>query len=197
MVGLTGYFMPIFDHFSLIAPFYERFIPLRKDENLFRFVDLPRDGILLDAGGGTGRVSKAFQDRIGTIVIVDLSLRMLTQAGGNPGLHAVNSLIECIPFSDQVFDRVIMVDAFHHVINQRETARELWRVVRPGGRIVIEEPNIKKFSVKLVAVAEKLVLMRSHIISASKIAGLFNFPGSRTQIEYEGFNAWVIIERQG
>ena len=58
-----------------------------------------------------------------------------------------------------------MVDALHHVIHQGQTAREMYRVLKPGGRIVIEEPDIRKFGVKLIAVAEKLLLMRSHFLS--------------------------------
>ena len=39
------------------------------------------------------------------------------------------------------FERVIMVDALHHVYNHARAAAELWRFVKPGGRIVIEEEN--------------------------------------------------------
>ena len=61
-----------------------------------------------------------------------------------------------------------MVDALHHVINHGQTAREMYRVLKPGGRIVIEEPDIRSFYVKLIAVAEKLLLMRSHFLSPQR-----------------------------
>jgi hypothetical protein len=67
------------------------------------------------------------------------------------------------------------------------------RVFKPGGRIVIQEPDIKTFGVKLIAIAEKLLLMRSHILSADSIAALF--PNTKTNIILEDFSAWVVVEK--
>ena len=89
-----------------------------------------------------------------------------------------------------------MVDALHHVIDQAATARELWRVLKPGGRLVIEEPDIRTFSVKVVALVEKMALMRSHFLSPSQIASLFHFPDASPRLEQEGNNAWVIIDKR-
>ena len=47
-----------------------------------------------------------------------------------------------------------MVDALHHVADQEATIRELWRLLKPGGRIIIEEPDIRRFEVKLLALIE-------------------------------------------
>ena len=72
-----------------------------------------------------------------------------------------------------------------------------WKLPRNygGGKIVIEEPDIRNFGVKFVALAEKVALMRSHFISPPRIAGFFSDTQSRTRIEQDGFNAWVIIDR--
>ena len=88
-----------------------------------------------------------------------------------------------------------MVDALHHVIDQGQTAREMYRVLKPGGRIVIEEPDIRSFYVKLIAVGEKLLLMRSHFLSPPKIVDLFSFDSSKTAIHETEGNAWVVIEK--
>jgi demethylmenaquinone methyltransferase/2-methoxy-6-polyprenyl-1,4-benzoquinol methylase len=90
-----------------------------------------------------------------------------------------------------------MVDALHHVIHQQATADELWRILQPGGRIVIEEPDFRTFTVKLLALAEKLALMRSHFLSPPQIAALFPQPNARIQVETGKFNAWVIVEKMG
>jgi demethylmenaquinone methyltransferase/2-methoxy-6-polyprenyl-1,4-benzoquinol methylase len=88
-----------------------------------------------------------------------------------------------------------MVDALHHVCDHRETSNELWRVLTRGGRIVIEEPNINVFSVKMLAMAEKLALMRSSFIPPSRIQSLFDYPNAKTRIDIASYNAWIIIDK--
>jgi demethylmenaquinone methyltransferase/2-methoxy-6-polyprenyl-1,4-benzoquinol methylase len=187
--------MPLLDHFGILAPFYERFIPLRQVHELITRAGLPVTGWLLDAGGGTGRVAKGLEGLAGETVVADLSIGMLRQTQGWPRLTAVNSHAECLPFPAESFERVIMVDALHHVCSHAETAAELWRVLKPGGRIVIEEPDIGRLAVKAVAVAEKVALMRSHFISPDRIAGLFPYPQARVTIDRQGFNAWVMVDK--
>ena len=88
-----------------------------------------------------------------------------------------------------------MVDALHHVLSQEKTVNELWRVLKCGGRIVIQEPDLRKLSVKFVALFEKIMLMRSHFIAPPKIIGLFTHSNVTTQIELDGFNAWIIVDK--
>jgi demethylmenaquinone methyltransferase/2-methoxy-6-polyprenyl-1,4-benzoquinol methylase len=87
-----------------------------------------------------------------------------------------------------------MVDALHHVISQTETVHELYRVLKPDGRLVIEEPDLRTFAVKMIAVAEKLALMRSHFLGPQQIADLFP-PGASVSIIAEENTAWVIAEK--
>src|SRR4030065_887670 len=148
--------MAHFNHFDLLAPFYDRFI---KPAVLSRFcttAGLPVQGRLLDAGGGTGSKSYLLRKMVTGIVIADSSMGMLTQAVSKDGLLTVCSETEQLPFEDEAFERVIMMDALHHVSDYRATTAELWRVIKPGGRIVIEEPAIRTGPVKIVRVLEKL-----------------------------------------
>lgn len=88
-----------------------------------------------------------------------------------------------------------MVDALHHVVNQAETASELWRVLKPGGRLLIEEPNFDLFRGKFIAYAEKLALMRSHFLSPEQIIALFDGKKADRRIELEEAMAWIIIDK--
>lgn len=185
----------MFDHFGFLAPFYERFIKPRYPATLSGLMGLPVDGTILDIGGGTGRVSGFFTSQAGKVIIADLSEKMLLQSQGKDGLEPLCSHAEKLPFPDGYFELVIMVDALHHVCDQIDTARELWRVTKPGGRIIIEEPDIKVWGVKLVAVAEKIALMRSHFLAPAEIKDLFREYSDRIQIHREGYNAWVVINK--
>ncbi|MGB7873758.1 MAG: class I SAM-dependent methyltransferase [Anaerolineales bacterium] len=184
-----------FDHFGLIAPLFSR-VEYSSLETMLEQADLPVPGRVLDAGGGTGRVASAIRRHAGEVVIADPSLGMLRQADQTQ-LRLACSNSESLPFPNNFFERVVMVDALHHVIDHAKTAREMYRVLKPGGRIVIEEPDIHSFYVKLIAVAEKLLLMRSHFLSPQKIADLFLFDSAKVDIYAADNNAWVVIEKPG
>jgi hypothetical protein len=87
-----------------------------------------------------------------------------------------------------------MVDALHHVIHYADSAREMFRVLKPDGLLVIEEPDIRTFGVKLIALAEKLLLMRSHFLMPDEIMRLF--PRGEKSIRAEDGTAWVIVKKQ-
>ncbi|MCB9134400.1 MAG: class I SAM-dependent methyltransferase [Anaerolineales bacterium] len=187
----------MFDHFGLLAPFYEKFIPPKAPEEMWALADLPTSGALLDAGGGTGRIAQFMRGKANPVIIADLSTKMLGEARQKDGIRTVCSHSEKLPFPDGTFARIIMVDALHHVCDQRATAAELWRTLKPGGRLVIEEPDLRYFVVKLLALLEKVALMRSHFLAPPQIAALFPYPDARVRVESGKFNAWVIVEKIG
>jgi len=188
--------MPLFDHFDFLAPIYETFIPPKDPQELWALIGLPVSGALLDAGGGTGRVAQFMGGKANPVVVADLSCKMLAEARQKDGLRPVCSHTEKLPFPDEAFVRIIIVDALHHVCDQRATADELWRTLQPGGRLVIEEPDVRAFVVKMIALGEKLALMRSHFLSPLRIAELFHYPDARVRVETGKFNAWVIAEKE-
>jgi len=67
--------------------------------------------------------------------------------------------------------------------------------VKPGGRIIIEEPDIRNFRVKLLALGEKLALMRSHFLSPQQIFSLFDNEAMK-RIVVDGWTAWLVIENR-
>lgn len=183
--------MPAFDHFSAIAPIYAR-VSYSKTDVMQEVAALPVKGRLLDVGGGTGRVSLAIRDLVDVIIVADVSFGMLKEAP-RPVLKPVCGGSESLPFADNSFERVIMVDALHHVINHAESAHEMFRVLKPGGILVIEEPDIRTFGVKLIALAEKLLLMRSHFLVPGDIANFFQL--DRTRIMTEDGTAWIVVQK--
>jgi ubiquinone/menaquinone biosynthesis C-methylase UbiE len=183
-----------FDHFAAIAGIYNRIEDYQLTEIMIRLGGLPVDGCLLDVGGGTGRVARALAGQARRVILVDPSNGMLRHAAGK-GLTCVRAPGEELPFAPGTFDRIIMVDTFHHVADQAGTVCELWRLLRPGGRILIVEPDIRRFSIKFIALFEKLMLMRSHFFSADRILSLIENYGAKGIVEYDNASAWVMVEK--
>ena len=92
--------------------------------------------------------------------------------------------------------KVERLGAVVRVLDQEAAASELARVLAPGGRLVIEEPDIAHWGVKLTALGEKLLLMRSHFYTPSAIQRLFERIGNRVRIERQAHTAWVIVDKE-
>lgn len=184
------------DHFRWVAPIYDRVMAPPDPDRLRELLELPAAGKLLDVGGGTGRVAQALRGLVDEIVVLDESDGMLERARLK-GLAIVQGRAEQLPFADGAFARVLVVDAFHHLRDQRRAAAEFLRVLAPGGRAVIEEPNIEHPAVRLVALAEKVVLMRSHFHPPAKVQRIMETAGGSVRLICEERTFWAVVTKPG
>jgi ubiquinone/menaquinone biosynthesis C-methylase UbiE len=187
--------MSAFDHFTALAPFYDRIIRPSISDHLLRLIRPESGSLILDAAGGTGRVAQFLQSGFTRVVVADFSFKMLAETRKKPALIPVQSIAEVLPFPSDAFDRILMVDALHHVFDQVDTARELWRVLKPGGWIVIEEPDILTFPVILISAIEKLMGMRSHFLNRLAIESLFTAMDCRIEGEQKEHTLWVVVKK--
>ena len=188
--------MSLIGHFDLMASFYDRIFGPPDPALLSKLLDLPTPGRLLDVGGGTGRVAQTLRDEVGKAIILDNSTGMVQQAK-RKGLAAVRGEVEALPFAQNSFSRILVVDAFHHFRNQSRAAQELVQVLSSSGRLVIQEPNVKRWTVKSVALGERLLLMRSRFSGLKELVDLFETKEGRViASQEEDHYLWLIIERR-
>ncbi len=165
------------NHFDIIAGFYDRALRYRSGGKLSELLEARPGERILDIGGGTGRVSQIFGGHH-MVVICDPSWGMLRQAR-RKGLMTCRGVAEYLPFVDGAFDCALIVDAFHHFRDHDATAQEALRVLRPGGRLVIEEPDVRHWAVKLILLAEKLLFMHSHSYSIAGMVSILERAGAK------------------
>ena len=100
---------------------------------------------VLDLACGAGRHISALRRRGYRALGVDLSLTLLTQS---PELPRVAGDMRCVPFADATFDWVLnFFTSFGYFESERENFRileEMMRVMRPGGRFLIDLFNIDR-----------------------------------------------------
>ena len=96
---------------------------------------------VLDAGTGTGRHALHLAARGARVVAVDFSDQMLAKARAKRGADLVrfenHDLTRPLPYLDASFDRVLSALVLEHVPDVAGFLRELGRVTRPEGSIVV------------------------------------------------------------
>lgn len=93
---------------------------------------------LLDVGCGTGRLAAAAAERGIRVTATDVVHEMVARtAEAVPGVHVLRAALPHLPFRDGAFDAAVGAFVVNHVADPPAALRELRRVVRPGGRVVL------------------------------------------------------------
>jgi len=111
-------------------------------ERIRRLVEFvsPRAGErALDVACGPGIVTGALAGRGARAVGVDLTMEMLAEARASRSGAFVRGDGARLPFRDRTFDIAVTRNALHHVAEPESMMREMIRVLRPGGRLVVED----------------------------------------------------------
>jgi ubiquinone/menaquinone biosynthesis C-methylase UbiE len=103
--------------------------PLRGDERA------------LDAGTGAGALALGLAPLVGEVVGCDIVPELLAEAGKLAANLTNASFVEgdifALPFEDASFDIVGTIRTLHHVDRPEQALKELVRVAKPGGRLLI------------------------------------------------------------
>ncbi|NBE56904.1 class I SAM-dependent methyltransferase [Streptomyces boluensis] len=97
---------------------------------------------LVEIGAGTGMFSAAMARWIegSDVLAVDPSEAMLTEARRHhphPAVRYVSGSAEAVPAPDGTFDLALLSRVIHHIPERPLAVRELARVLRPRGRVIV------------------------------------------------------------
>ncbi|HWG23207.1 demethylmenaquinone methyltransferase [Actinospica sp.] len=124
---------------------------------------------VLDLAAGTGTSSAPFQQAGASVVACDFSLGMLEVGHDrNPHLDFVAGDATRLPFRDASFDAVTISFGLRNVEDTTAALRELHRVTKPGGRLLVCEFSHPTFAAFRTVYLE--YLMRALPAIASKVA---------------------------
>jgi len=102
------------------------------------------DSSCLDVGCGDGLRSGVWLNQhAGTYVGVDISSRAVEAARNKLNIDArVISDATSLPFEDETFDLIVCIEVLEHLFEPQLAATEMRRVLRPGGILVVQVPNV-------------------------------------------------------
>jgi len=109
---------------------------------LKKIVGMPQCRIL-DVGAGNGEMAMELLSLGNRVSVCDLKAAPSWCEGQDIEYHQGDLNIG-IPFEDNLFDTVLCLEVIEHVENPFALCRELFRVLHPGGQVIISTPNILK-----------------------------------------------------
>jgi SAM-dependent methyltransferase len=104
-------------------------------------IDSHQRCLLVTCGDNNGAMNYYLRDIGGRWSWADLETKSIPEMSellGDPVLHASG---EHLPFADEQFDCTVSIDVHEHLPDPQPFTRELKRVTRTGGKVVITVPN--------------------------------------------------------
>lgn len=150
--------------------------------------ELPKGGLLLDLGCGTGLFVQRYVAEGGRAVGLDISPGMVRHGRQRcPESGFCVGTADVLPFKDATFDALASLLAFSYVPDPEGMLRECYRVLKPGGRIAVctlSRTVLTSLVPVIYQVGEKVGLKKvgvgdfdEHYYTNAEIASLFQDAG--------------------
>ena len=103
---------------------------------------------VLDAGTGTGHTALSLAPAVRFVAAIDLTPEMIAEAtklGCERGVKNVGfglADVAQMPFPDRCFELITCRRAAHHFLDIRRALKEMARVLRPAGRLVVDDRSV-------------------------------------------------------
>lgn len=156
---------------------------------------------ILDAGCGTGLFAKKL-GKFGKVLAIDIN-KIAVRLAKQRGVLATRASIVDLPFTNETFDLVVSIDVLYHkdVKSDQKAIKEIYRVLKPGGLLILKVPAFnwlrgkhdslvhtrKRYTVDNV---KKLLLSNFDIKKLTYMATFLFFPAivKRTLENFTGSN---------
>jgi SAM-dependent methyltransferase len=136
-------------------------------------------GPLLDAGCGVGAMTESLAQAGVRVIGIDYSIGSIA-AAGHRRLRAVGGDLTALPFCDETFARIASVGVIQHFTDPARMLRELRRVTRRGGDLLIATTNAECLLVRAHRSFQRLLGRRedfSRLFGAPELVALARASG--------------------
>jgi ubiquinone/menaquinone biosynthesis C-methylase UbiE len=129
---------------ELAGKFGRHYVPGRSWEGLAAtLLTLMPRMVIADLGAGEGTFSQLLARRAKKVIAVDNSGKMVEYGTELARSHGVKNLqyrkgdLEAVPIREGAVDLAFFSQALHHAQHPERAVAEAWRILKPGGRIVV------------------------------------------------------------
>ena len=128
-------------------------------QKLFQLIPQKKKKNILDIGAGFGRHTPLYAPLFKKAILIDPSVKLLSQAQKNlrhhPNLSFKRGEGQKIPLKNQGVDVVLLIRVIHHLENPSSTLGEITRILKPQGFLILEFANKVHFKAKIKAIVHR------------------------------------------
>ena len=183
--------------FNRVANSYDKFVGPFDLNEINEYFSLRSDALLVDLGGGTGRIAYQLSDYVKDCFIFDYSYEMLQQSQkNNHRLPLIQGVSENSPFRSNSINQIFLNDSLHHIQKQQETIEECYRLLRPNGELIIREFDKKYFWNIFLIIGEALLRFKSKFLSPKQLANMCEKVGFNTSWVKPNKSTFILIAKK-
>lgn len=140
---------------------------------------------ICDIGGGTGLLAHALIELGHEVTIIDPSTKLTEIAGRrNPGVIIINEPFETCanPSLRRGYDLIILRDCFHHIEDQALTLAQIYRSLKAGGSVMIQEFSPRSVSARMIFRFERCCREKVYPVLPERLAEMMTQAGFRHEM---------------
>lgn len=165
---------------------------------IFKKAKIEKNMKVLDVGCGVGGGAIYIAKNSGAMAMgITISLEQVEEAKRNAVLAGVTDLVDfrCMDFmkmdfSDDTFDLVFGIESVCYAYPKNTFLNEVYRVLKPGGKLIINDGYIKR---ELVTIRDKY--LRDSLCHGWRMKELVHFEYMSKAIKDAGFNGLVVEDK--
>ena len=124
-------------------PFLEPALRWMRLQRVIRHI--PKNSVVLDVGCGTGAT---FLRTIAPQIKQGIGVDFKVETAKFSNIETIQVILDThLPFEDSTFDVVTMLAVLEHIENERQILKEIYRVLIPGGKLILTVPSVWSQSV--------------------------------------------------
>lgn len=161
--------------FDRVFKQYDHFINLfnlNQEKEIKDLLQLKGHEIVLDIGGGTGRLAASLSKDCQKIYVLDESKGMLSKVPPKDNLVPILGNALAMEFQDKTMDIVVLCDVLHHVKEQAKLMEEINRVLKKDGKLVLLDFEKTNIRIRLLSAFEHILFGKLYFKTSQEVKDL-------------------------
>lgn len=161
--------------FDRVFKYYDSFINqfgFNKMNEIKAALELHGDEVVIDIGGGTGRLAEYISGSCKVVYVLDESKGMLSKVQANAKVIPILGDALDTTFDSSSIDVVIMSDTLHHIENQTRLIEEIYRILKKDGKLLILDFEKKHIKTKILRAFECILFGKLYFRTGKEVINL-------------------------